>query len=239
MEAFAATDIGRVRTENQDSIFSSVQKVGHLPNLFLIADGMGGHKGGAHASQSAVNIICDSIAGNEEYNPIKVMRQAIEGANHKLYMESRQDAELAQMGTTVVAMTVVGGYAYIANVGDSRMYLIGKGIYQVTADHSYVQEMVRKGQITNEEAEQHPGKNYVTRVVGTEREVKVDFFEIKIEQGEYLLLCSDGLTNMLSNTRIHQILTTDERLETKINRLIAEANERGGLDNISVIVVSW
>lgn len=238
MEAFAATDIGRVRAENQDSIFSSVGKVGHLPNLFLVADGMGGHKGGAHASQTAVELIQTSIAQNEEYNPIKVIRTAIEEANRRLFMESKQHSELSQMGTTVVAMTVVGGYAYIANVGDSRMYLIGKGIYQVTADHSYVQEMVRKGQITNEEAEQHPGKNYVTRVVGTERDVKIDFFEIKIEQGESLLLCSDGLTNMLSNTRIHQILETEERLEEKVNRLIAEANERGGVDNISVVLVS-
>ena len=152
MRVYSATDVGQKRKMNQDYVFVSKDPVGNLPNLFVVADGMGGHNAGDFASSHAVQILVDEIRKDADFNPIKVLRHAIETANMEILERAQQDEALKGMGTTMVVATIVGHYAYVANVGDSRLYLIQGQIRQVTRDHSLVQEMVRMGELKPEEA---------------------------------------------------------------------------------------
>ena len=202
MRVFSATDVGQKRQMNQDFIFTSEEPVGNLPNLFVVADGMGGHNAGDFASRYGVSVLVESIRKDKNFNPVKIMRNAIEAANREVYNQSRNDPSMAGMGTTMVVCTIVGGYAYIANVGDSRLYLAASEMTQVTQDHSLIAEMVRLGELTPEEGRNHPDKNIITRAVGTAEEVQIDFFDMKLETGDQVLMCSDGLTNMVEDERI-------------------------------------
>ena len=238
MRVFSATDIGQKRHMNQDFIFTSEESVGNLPNLFVVADGMGGHNAGDFASRYGVSVLVETVRKDKNFNPVKVMRNAIEAANREVFSQSRNDPSMAGMGTTMVVCTVVGGYAYIANVGDSRLYLAGSdSMTQITQDHSLIAEMVRLGELTPEEGRNHPDKNIITRAVGTNEEVKIDFFDVKLETGDQILMCSDGLSNMVEDQRIFEILKGEDTEADKAQVLVDEANANGGRDNIAVIVV--
>lgn len=238
MKAFALTDTGRVRRVNQDSLFSSVDPVGPLSNLFIVADGMGGHKAGDFASRYLVDHLTAYIKESETSGPVAVLRNAVERVNRELCEASLTHAELSGMGTTLVAATVEQSTLYVANVGDSRLYLIeGDGIRQVTRDHSYVEELVSLGQLNRGSKEYKKQKNIITRAVGVEKRVAVDFFEVPLKSGSYVLLCSDGLTNMVDNSDIFRLALLPGELKAKAEALIALANENGGKDNIAVVLV--
>ena len=236
MKVFSATDIGQKRQMNQDYIYTSVEPVGNLPNLFVVADGMGGHNAGDFASRCSVSVLVDTVKKDKNFNPVKIIRSGIEEANREILAQSRQNETMAGMGTTMVAATVVGGYDYVANVGDSRLYLAREVLRQITQDHSLVAEMVRLGELSPEEARNPPDKNIITRAVGTAEDVKIDFFDIKLEPGDQLLMCSDGLSNMVSDRDILEILRTGPG-ENKAQELVDQANANGGKDNIAVIVI--
>lgn len=237
MKSYSVTDVGQKRQVNQDYVFASEEPVGNLPNLFVVADGMGGHKAGDFASSFAVQILLHTILEDENQNPIKIIRNAVEEANRKVLEAAKQHAEMEGMGTTMVLVTIVDDYAYVANVGDSRLYLIEDKILQITKDHSLVEEMVRRGLITKEEAKTHPDKNIITRVLGIGSEVEVDFFDIHLKENSTLLLCSDGLSNMVSDDDIWRIANTSRDLRETGMRLVSLANENGGKDNIAVVLV--
>jgi serine/threonine protein phosphatase PrpC len=237
MRVFSATDIGQIRKVNQDYLFASEEPVGNLPNLFVVADGMGGHNAGDYASRYGVTVLIETIKQNQEFNPIKIMRTAIEAANAAVFEKSHTEKELEGMGSTMVVATILGGYVYVANVGDSRLYLAGpSGMKQVTQDHSLIAEMVRMGELTPEEGLHHPDKNIITRAIGTADEIKVDFFDVKLVADERIMMCSDGLYNMVDENTICQALN-DEAVVNKAEKLVELANANGGLDNIGVIVV--
>lgn len=232
------TDIGRVRNSNQDYLFASAQPVGPLGNLFLIADGMGGHKAGEYASSHTVAAVLGDIRESTLHEPIAVLEHAIDDANRIIYTEASSDPDKRGMGTTLVAATISGQHLYVANVGDSRLYLSDPtGICQITRDHSLVEEMLRSGGLTPEMAENNPNKNIITRAVGADETVKADFFDLFLQPDEEILMCTDGLTNMLSDEEIHGILISDLSVEDRATRLIEKANENGGRDNVSAIIV--
>src|SRR5699024_5853603 len=238
MRVYSATDVRQKRKMNQDYVFVSKDPVGNLPNLFVVADGMGGHNAGDFASSRAVQILVDEIRKDADFNPIKVLRHAIETANMEILERAQQDEALKGMGTTMVVATIVGHYAYVANVGDSRLYLIQGQIRQVTRDHSLVQEMVRMGELKPEEARNHRDKNIITRALGAERTVDIDVFDLKVEPDSTILMCSDGLSNMVEDSKIEEIiLDKTEELPRKGEELLEEANRNGGKDNIAVILV--
>ena len=238
MRIFSATDVGQKRKMNQDYVFASREPVGNLPNLFVVADGMGGHNAGDYASSHAVETMVSEIREDVDYNPVKIIRHAIETANTELVSRASEDDSLNGMGTTMVSATIVGHYAYVANVGDSRLYLIDRCIRQITRDHSLVQEMVRLGELKEEEAKDHPDKNIITRALGAERTVDIDFFDFELEPGNIILMCSDGLSNMVDDVKIEKILLDpDCPLEEKGKALIREANANGGKDNIAIILI--
>ena len=238
MKSYSITDVGQKRTVNQDFVFTSETPVGNLPNLFVVADGMGGHKAGDFASSYAVEVLLSTIREDENSNPVKIIRAAIETANTQLLREASDNEAMSGMGTTMVLVTIVGHYAYVANVGDSRLYLVDENkISQITKDHSLVEEMVRMGEISRDDARNHPDKNIITRALGAGRDVDVDFFDIRLTPGDILLLCSDGLSNMVPDEDIRQVIRTSETLEETGRRLVSMANDNGGRDNIAVVLV--
>ena len=214
MQAYAGTDIGCVRTMNQDGYFCSTTPIGPFPNLFIVADGMGGHQAGDYASRYAIETFLDYIRHTENRNLIRVMDEGIAEANRK----------------------VLEGQLYVANVGDSRLYLIGHEINQVTEDHSYVAAMMRAGELTEEQARNHPEKNVITRAIGVAWEVKADFFEVDLKPGDKVMMCSDGLSNMIEDQRLYDVISSNS-VEDSVRILIDEAKENGGYDNITVIVI--
>ena len=236
MKVYSATDIGQIRKMNQDFIFVSSEPVGNLPNLFVVADGMGGHHAGDYASRYGVKVLTDTIREDQNFNPIKIMRAGIEAANKAVLAKSQNEPELKGMGSTMVVATVVGGYLFAANVGDSRLYLAGSEFRQITHDHALIAEMVRLGELTPEEGQNHPDRNIITRAIGTTEEVKIDFFDVKLEEGDCFMMCSDGLYNMVDGNVIYKVLC-DQSVQDRAEKLVELANAGGGLDNIAVVVV--
>jgi len=238
MKTFSMTDAGRRRDMNQDYLYASETAVGKLPNLFIVADGMGGHKAGEYASQTAVETIVEYIKDNESELLVSTIKKAIGEANKKILKEAIIDIEKEGMGTTVVAATIKGDRLLAANVGDSRLYLVNEeGITQVTVDHSYVEEMIRSGRIARSEAKHHPDKNKITRAVGVFPKIEVDFFEVKVAQGDTILLCTDGLTNMVEDEDIKKIILGQRDIVEKTATLVETANKNGGTDNITVLLI--
>ena len=237
MRVYSGTDIGRSRSVNQDYVYVSETPVGNLPNLFIVADGMGGHNAGDFASAFAVQVMVDSVKEDADFNPIKVIRHGIEVANYELIEQAKKSEERKGMGTTMVVATVVGNYVYVANVGDSRLYVIGNRITQITKDHSLVQEMVRMGELTEEAARNHPDKNIITRALGAEEIVNIDFFDFRLDKDSNILMCSDGLSNMVSNEEIQNIIQNKSEIQEKGETLLGLANEHGGKDNIAVVLI--
>lgn len=232
------TDIGRKRNINQDSVYACAVPIGSLPNLFIVADGMGGHKAGDYASAYAVNAIEREVLDDENTEPVKILGSAIECANAEIFVKA-QEEEYAGMGTTVVASTIIDGTLYVANVGDSRLYLVNDEIKQITKDHSLVEEMVRAGEIDREDARFHPDKNIITRAVGADRNVLVDFFEVDLCDGDVVLMCSDGLSNMVGDNDILEIIKKKKTVSDMADELIKVANHNGGKDNIGVVLVRF
>lgn len=237
LRSYAITDIGLGRQLNQDFIFRSDMPVGNLPNVYIVADGMGGHKAGDFASRYAVETIVDEIKSSEEKEPADILRKAIIKANAYTRQKSAEDDRLAGMGTTVVIATCIGQNIEVANVGDSRLYLVNDKIEQITIDHSLVEEMVRNGSIDRDAARNHPKKNIITRAIGAQDIVEADFFKLEINVGDMVLLCSDGLTNMVEDENIQHILKGEGSLKEKAEELVRAANNNGGKDNISLIII--
>ncbi|MDD6616317.1 MAG: Stp1/IreP family PP2C-type Ser/Thr phosphatase [Lachnospiraceae bacterium] len=240
MKTYSITDVGKRREMNQDYVFASDQPVGNLPNLLIVADGMGGHKAGDLASRYAVETMVEYIRdAKKEERPIPLLGAAIHTANDAVAAKAKSSRDLEGMGTTVVAAAVQGEYLYIANVGDSRLYLIDREIEQITRDHSLVEEMIRVGELKREDARKHPDRNVITRAVGVHTPVKIDFFDVKLERGDIILLCSDGLTNMVEDPEILRIVRKSSSLKEAAQKLVNEANKNGGKDNISVVLAEF
>ena len=237
IKSFSVTDIGRKRKLNQDFVYSSDEPVGNLKNVYIVADGMGGHQAGDYASKCTVETMVREIRGCFEQSPIRILSRAIRIANDQVRRKAREDESLYGMGTTVVAATVLGKYLQVANVGDSRLYIINEEVRQITRDHSLVEEMVRMGGLDREAARNHPDKNIITRAIGARDTIEIDFFHEELKSGDLVLMCSDGLTNMLEDEEIGRILKIPGTIEERAERLIDAANQNGGRDNIAVILI--
>jgi protein phosphatase len=236
MTVFSKTDVGLTRPVNQDSIFVSEGPLGPLPNLFVVADGLGGHAGGEVASRLAVEFFREYLAGcaGRGEGCLDLMAEAASVANNRVFETARNDPALFSMGTTFTACVIFGGMCEIIHIGDSRVYeIVGFNIKQLSVDHTYVNEMVRSGQLTPEEAKEHPKRNMLMRALGTSPDARADGYVHKLAPSGVVLLCSDGLTSMLDDIEIAALVTARE----PANSLVKAANERGGYDNISVIVI--
>lgn len=239
INAFGKTDVGLMRTINQDSIFVSTQSIGKLPNLFIVADGMGGHKAGDVASREAIERFVKYACTTHMSDPANILDAGIISVNKDIFDMANSNRDYSGMGTTFVAASLVENHVYIANVGDSRLYLIGRDIRQITRDHSLVEDMVRMGVLEREEARTHYKKNVITKAIGVadDKTSTPDIFEIEVENGDKLLLCSDGLTNMVEDYDIKKIVKDNDSIEDAVRELIRQANENGGKDNISAILI--
>ncbi len=236
---FANTNVGKVRKMNQDYYYISEDGF-----LNVLADGMGGYTGGEIASKlatiSAVDYIEKHFNKNKDYEKeeiLEIIKNAMEYANTEVFHKAKAQEELEQMGTTLEICLIYKDRAFIGHIGDSRIYRIRKGIMRkLTKDHSYVQTLVEDGTITKEEAEHHPKKNMLMKALGCEEKVSADIMVKGFLKDDIILICSDGLTNMVPEERIHSIIEDD--LEGATHRLINEANENGGLDNITLIIIN-
>ena len=238
---FAKTDIGKVREINQDYYYTSEEN--SIPKLCILADGMGGYKGGEVASKLAVDSARKYIENNfsnnfsEKEEILKLIGNAVEYANMVVYEKSKEVQELEGMGTTLEVCLIYNNKAYIGHVGDSRIYRIRKDVIRkLTKDHSYVQQLVEDKKITREEAKIHPKKNMLTRALGCTPYVEPDLRARNFEKGDIFIMCSDGLTNMVEEKRIYELVKQD--INTATNNLVNEANSAGGYDNITVIIIS-
>lgn len=237
MRAYAATDVGLKRSVNQDYIYSSLDAVGKLANLFIVADGMGGHKAGDVASRYTVENFVELVSGSKDNDIITVINDTIAKVNKGLYEKACSDEDYAGMGTTLVAATISNGVLKVANVGDSRLYIVGKDIRQITRDHSYVEELVSSGKINRTEAREHENKNVITRAVGGCDFIEAEMFSVEITKGDRIVMCSDGLSNMVEDDDIMKVVKAYDDLQEACELLIKMANDNGGKDNISVIII--
>ena len=241
MKISAKSDKGMVRAENQDS-FST----GELPNnaaWAVVCDGMGGAAGGKTASTTAVKILSEKITSGfnpkmSDFSVRNLLISAVESANAVVYDKAMKDESLSGMGTTVVAVLINSDTLYAASAGDSRVYLISDSMNQITTDHSLVQEMVDRGELSKEEAFVHPKKNIITRALGVDGEIRVDFFQEEFNKDkDIVLLCSDGLTNFVSEEDIYNTVKKCSRYEIA-STLVNAANKNGGGDNVTVVALS-
>lgn len=235
------TDIGKIRNENQDRVMTGF--IDDNTSLAVVCDGMGGALSGGVASEVAINAVYSRIAGSyrpdADDNSIRnMMLTAVHGANTIVYEKSKEDIDKNGMGTTCVAALVCGRKCYIVSVGDSRAYLLTDGkIEQITTDHTYVQMLYEQGQITKDEISTHHMKNVITKAVGVEADVEVDYFEIEPDENFAVLLCSDGMSNYCSDEIIYDFVF-GKNLEKAVSDLIDFSNEQGGRDNITVAVIA-
>jgi PPM family protein phosphatase len=232
LQSVGLTDIGMVRRTNEDAF-----GIAHEAGIFVVCDGMGGAAGGEIASHLAVEVATEKLCGSGGDDLRAAMEGAISAANRQVYSRASADSSLHGMGTTLVAAIVQRTCAMIAHVGDSRCYLFRAGeLTRQTKDHSLVDEQVRMGQLTEDEAERSPLRNVITRAIGTQRSVSPEITELLLEPGDILLLCSDGLTRELSDERIAQVIAEDGSLETTCRSLIEAAKQAGGRDNITCVL---
>lgn len=241
METFAKSDVGKAREMNQDYYY--ISPTDSKIKLFVMADGMGGYKGGEIASKLATVSVKNYIESNFENTPkekeeiLKLIKSAMEYANMVVYEKSKQDTELEGMGTTLEVCLIYNSKAYIGHVGDSRIYRL-RGVYlrKLTNDHSYVEKLVKDGTITKEEAINHPKKNMLTKALGCTVFVEPDVTVKGFIKNDIILICSDGLTNMVSEDEIYNIIKED--VSKAPEKLIDRANENGGYDNVTAIIIS-
>lgn len=239
MKSFGLTDIGKRRKINQDYLFFSDEAVGCFPNLYIVADGMGGHKAGDKASSYSVTRFVELARKTEKELPFLSMERILKQVNREVFQLSQREEEYAGMGTTFVAATVVDRVVYVMNVGDSRLYYYDGNLRQVTMDHSLVEELVRAGELNRIESRNHPQKNIITKAVGVSEDVQPDFFMLDIQEGEKILLCSDGLTNMVDDEKLEEIISEPKELNKMAQECIDEALFFGGLDNIAVVIAQY
>lgn len=238
IKAWGITDKGAVRHQNQDTYYLSVPTE-HLA-LALVCDGMGGAKAGNVASKMAVDIFIGALQSWPDRldDPGGLLRQGAEQANSAVFLRAATETECNGMGTTLVAALVKEQEAFILNIGDSRAYCIGKaGILKVTRDHSVVEDLVLRGDITPEEARTHPQKNLITRALGAEEHVRADLFQKKLEKGDVLLLCSDGLSNMMTDQELLYEVLHGGPMENCCQRLLDIALSRGSPDNVTAVLI--
>lgn len=246
VQAFGVSNVGKVRGANEDSFLVDLDR-----NLFIVADGMGGHQGGGYASSQAVNGIKEELLKMEEAQDTTLpatepigrttvqmrLLHALRATNEKIFKKALEDSSLRGMGTTVTALQLDPVYANVAHVGDSRLYLFRQGrLHQLSRDHSWVQEQVEAGILTETEARIHPLKNIITRSMGHEREVQVDLMKEKFENEDLYLICSDGLTNMVEDDVIERVVS-EQPPQAALDELIRLALESGGLDNVTTVIV--
>lgn len=236
MQYYGSSSKGMIRGNNEDFFYVPKEKG---KNLFVVADGMGGENAGEIASALAVSDIVLFVEENsEEKDKALLLRRALMNANRTVLNTAKSTNEYDSMGTTVVCALIDGNTVYIANVGDSRCYIFSdKGGEQISVDHSFVQEMVDKGVLTREEAKIHPDKNLITRAIGVERFLSVDVFVRQWNKGDRLLLASDGLTGMISDEEIKNIIENADNAQNGVTELIKAANSAGGKDNITSVLV--
>lgn len=249
VEAYGLSDVGKKRTRNEDSFLVSDEL-----RLYVVADGMGGHSGGEFASRLAVSTMDEVLqtinsdpdatvisgVNSEETEYGDRLKYAIEVAGQKIYDQSLYDPELKGMGTTITTLLVDQDLAYIANVGDSRVYLVrGTEIKQLTDDHSLVSEQMRAGLISQKDAKKHSMKNIITRSVGYQEEVEIDLARQKVDDGDVFILCSDGLTNQVDDHEILEVVTKNTDIPTACRTLVDMANAKGGDDNITVVICKF
>ena len=240
LEARGATDIGLVRSVNQDSLFVDPNK-----GIFIVADGMGGHAGGEIASSICIETVSEHLTScleqsnqQEKEHVQGQLEKAINLACSRIYDQALQDPELKGMGTTATVLQINNSQAYVGQVGDSRLYVLRSGfLYQITYDHSLVSEQVRAGHLTEKEAEHHQLKNIITRSVGYQSEELVDTFCFSLIAGDIILICSDGLHGKLQDQELSHALKKNDI--DAVHDLIDLANDRGGEDNITVVVVKF
>lgn len=241
MKVALKSDVGKKRSNNQDFSDYFLNKKGYL--LAVLCDGMGGHRSGDVASSMVVSHLGKSWC-ETEFQTTKEIKEwlykTINIENQRLLSKAKQSSELTGMGTTIVVAATSDDGVIIANIGDSRAYcLANKQLKQLTEDHSLVQELVKSGEITTSEAQNHPRKNVLTRSMGVNEPLLVDLFFYAYQTEELILLCSDGLTNMVSPDEIKKILLLPTPLEEKVNQLVNLANQRGGLDNITALLIDF
>lgn len=235
------TNVGRKRKSNQDTVGVYENKSGIV--LGIVADGMGGHQAGDTASYLAVTGIGELWQETNLYKQNDVARwvvSAIQKENEVIYTEGSSNPDKYGMGTTIVVVALLGENILLGHVGDSRAYIIrNNGIKQLTDDHSLVNELVKTGEITLDMAAKHPKKNVLVRSVGVPGEVEVDLSVVAISENDHILLCSDGLSNMLSDTYMKSIVSQPDSLKKRVEQLISEANEAGGTDNITALLIDF
>ena len=240
MNIWGITDVGAVRNQNQDSYH--IELLAEDMALGIVCDGMGGAKAGNVASQLAVETFLETAKAQppEQWRnePEALLHFAAEQANGAVHFRANVDADCRGMGTTMVAALVVGDRAYILNIGDSRCYLVRpEGITKVTRDHSVVEDLVARGQITPEQARQHPQKNLITRALGAESRLRADLFRQSVEPGDALLLCSDGLSNVVSDQELLYEVLHGGPAEDCCRRLLDIALSRGAPDNVTAVLL--
>lgn len=241
MRIFAETDIGMVRKMNQDAYYISEENDNY--KLCILADGMGGYTGGEIASRlaciSAATYIKEHFNNDKQYTKEEIMqiiKEAMEHSNKTVFEKSKEEKELEQMGTTLEVCLIYNNRAHIGHIGDSRIYRIRQNIMRkITVDHSYVQKLVKDGTITKEEAIHHPKKNMLMKALGCEEQIEPDIMVKGFNPNDKILMCSDGLTNMISEQEIYNII--EENIENATENLINKAKELGGYDNITVIII--
>ena len=236
MKAYYVSDTGKVRTHNEDSVMIVNNLSGEY--LMVVADGMGGHKAGEVASSIVVNGLTDKFKNmetiGEKQDAVNWIRENVSELNDAIFKYTDEFKESKGMGTTLVLAIVTSDYILFGNVGDSSGFVMKKGsLYKVTKDHTLVNLLVETGELTKEEAVNHPRKNVLMRALGANNPVDVDIFDVEREC-DYVLLCSDGLTNMLNKDQIEKVLNSDISLEEKVVKLIRKSNLRGGTDNVSI-----
>lgn len=238
MQAYAFTDVGKNRSMNQDTVYSSTEPLGSLNNLFMVADGMGGHNAGDFASRFLIeNLVTFFSKEYPDKDVHSILKEGIRRVNRELYRQAQEEPAYSGMGSTLVAATVKGNVLYVANIGDSRLYLLRGELQQITKDHSYVEELVAMGKLKRGSRDYLEKKNIITRAVGTEASVDIDLFALKLKPGDILLMCSDGLSNMVDEFEIEYIIHTEEGVQKRAEALVDAANRNGGKDNISVILI--
>lgn len=238
MKSFALTDIGRVRKLNEDMYYNDPDGIG----LYIVADGMGGHQAGEVASALAVKTLSEYVKAHLGDSGLgaaaveNLLRDALVSTNQTVYGLATSQTGYAGMGTTVVACILRGGFAHIAHIGDSRAYLVRqREIRQLTTDHSFVQELVSKGRITEAEAADHPRKNVLTRALGTDPAVEIDTTSLKLHEGDTLMLCTDGISNHVDTPELLSLIA-DNPPDRACREIIALANSRGGFDNMTILI---
>ena len=223
MNAFATTDVGIERNVNQDYVYAKLDDIGCLPNLFIVADGMGGHKAGDTASRYTVETLVELLKESEGKDPLATIDNNIKLVNTLLLRKAGESEEYNGMGTTLVVASI--------------LYVIGEDIIQITRDHSWVEEMVQRGEIDRKAARTHEKKNVITRAIGGYDTVEAEMFSVDLKKEDMILMCSDGLTNMLEDQEIFHIIKSSHDIREAAERLVSRANDNGGRDNISVILI--